>query len=200
MGNSSIVEGRLKFFFDDSYQCIKFDDQEFYGNFKNCQPYGKGVDIIACSKNRMLIIEVKDFEGYEDTSKWRLETDSKTNEKCDRNSISLDVEIAEKVSGTIACIYGSRTYQDHSEKADVYKFCWENLQSDRIIKDKQRLFVVLHIEGKFNSDARRMKGHLSRIRQALKKRLDWLRCEVLVQNMESANSCFYTVKKTIVAN
>jgi hypothetical protein len=90
-----VEEGNLRFEFPDEWTVIKYDDSRFYRDrVQKCQSV-KAADIVADSRGDIFIIEVKDFRRYRIGSKERLK-----NHK-------LATEVAEKVTDTIAGLYGA---------------------------------------------------------------------------------------------
>ena len=54
-----MIESNMKFEFSDQFRAIKFDDTEIYKKFQNNVSNGKGVDFIAYSKDKVILMEIK---------------------------------------------------------------------------------------------------------------------------------------------
>ena len=193
MGNT-IREGKLNFIFDNKFDAIKFDEQDYYKDFCSNQPFGKGVDIIAYSRELLQIIEIKNCIGHEKENEWRIKTNNMSQ---DGDEFSFDTEISLKIVNTVACLVGAQTYStQRPDKSLVYEKYWNFLESRDVLKDKAKIIVILHLEGDFDdiSHARNAKSYKKRIRDSIRKKLDWLKCDVVVPENREEASKWYRVE------
>ncbi|NLL06808.1 MAG: hypothetical protein GX270_13720 [Clostridiaceae bacterium] len=177
-----IREGSLQFEFAEGVKAIKFDETPYYKIFKDCMPGNKGVDIIAYDDKHFTLIEIKDFEGYENNKEniKRLMTNSQETE-------TLDDEVSQKVRSTVAAIFGSHINQD--KDLDEY---FEALKGRKSIANEfiPTVDVILFVEGDISKMVRK-KGLKQEtnvafkvIQDSLKRKLRWLTGRVSVENME----------------
>lgn len=171
-----IKEGSLTFVFDERTKAVKFDETDFYRKFFSHQPAGKGVDIIANNENYTLLIEIKNCLGHESDNKWRTRTNRREGDGED----SFDIEIAKKVSSTISCLYGAWTKQMGCSAAKELEPQYLAALHQFIPTDKKKLFIILFLEGNFESDSRSKKLTMKRISESIEQKLHWLNCKVQV--------------------
>ena len=187
-----IKEGDLTFIFDENVRAIKFDDTNFYRKKFNHLPGGKGVDIIADSKELLQLIEIKNCTGHEAENVWRTSTN---NSRVSSNpndptfgEDSFDVEVAKKVSSTIACLYGAWTKQQSSDSANELSVLWNEACKSSIPKDKKQIFVILFLEGNFGlqgPESRSKRIIMKHLQDSISKKLSWLNCRVSVVDSDT---------------
>lgn len=194
-----IEESDLKFEFDESISAIKFDDTEFYRQFFNKMPGSKGIDIIADSKNFLQFIEIKNCKGNETENVWRTSVDNRRASAVHgeiESKESYDVEVAKKVCSTIACLQGSRTKSEMTEKAKKLQIFWEGLNDARILKDKKKIYVILFLEGNFSENGPKSRSKqmiMKSLGDSISKKLSWLNCNVSVVDSDTYNQRLFRV-------
>ncbi len=194
-----MTEGSLQFDFGADAAAMKFDDTKFYrDSFAERMPEGKGVDFIVLTKDRLMLIEVKNCTGYESENIWRTDThhreeDIQSSGRETRTPETFDIEVAKKVAGTLACMAGAVTYNEKIE-ADVKEFApyWKEFQ--KIKKREIRLSVILFLEGDFPVQSRNKKMIMDSIKKKLNFYLKWLNAEAAVVDSTSCHR-FFVVKR-----
>lgn len=206
-----MTEGRLQFDFGADATAMKFDDTKFYRkSFAERMPEGKGVDFIALTKDRLMLIEVKNCTGHESESIWRTDTNLEQHKKSILNKIpncneikssleakhclfqmedSFDIEIAKKVASTVACMAGAATYSKGIElDAQIYDCYWK--QWEKLKKGTLTLNVILFLEGNFDSQTRSKKMIMRRIQNKLREHLKWLNGTMMVVDASTCTRYF----------
>jgi len=184
----TIRESNLSFSFpeEDNSLVIKFDDSRFYRDYFCHQPEGKGMDILACSNQRLQMIEIKNCSGYEAENIWRTRTNNAEQD-------GFDVEVVKKVASTIACLYGAWSKSQETEKAGELLPLWTYACNNDIPLCNLPLYVILFLEGNFGSASRTKKTIMLDIRQSIQKKLKWLNCKVFVVDSNTYNNSWFTV-------
>ena len=197
-----INESGLSFVFGNGTTAYKFDDDLFYRKEFNNLPGSKGVDIIVSSKQCIQMIEIKNCKGNEQDNIWRIKPDNKNvirlpsdNHNCGRDS--LDIEVAQKISMTISCLYGASTMRNTKETADKLRKYWSRIDTEDISKDKKQLIVTLFLEGDFNGyyKTRDKKMIMTALQRSIRHKLSWLNCKVSVVDSDTYNRSYYEVKE-----
>lgn len=194
-----IEESNLKFEFEETIKVIKFDDTEFYRHFFNKMPGAKGVDIIADSKDFIQFIEVKNCKGNETENVWRTSVDNRryfVSGRSDERKDSYDIEIVKKVCSTIACLQGSWTKSEMTEKAKELQVFWKGLNDARILKDKKKIYVTLFLEGDFSANgphSRTKMMIMKSLGDSINKKLSWLNCRVSVVDSDTYNQRMFKI-------
>ncbi len=196
-----MTEGSLQFDFGADAAAMKFDDTKFYrDSFAERMPEGKGVDFIVLTKDRLMLIEVKNCTGYESENIWRTDTNLEQHKKSildktpnynEMESIlraehclirmedSFDIEVAKKVASTVACMAGAATYSGRIElDTQIYDCYWKKW--GKLKKEPLTLHVILFLEGNFDSQTRSKKMIMRRIQNKLREHLKWLNGTVTV--------------------
>ena len=198
-------EGALDFQFSGLYTTVvKFDDMRFYRKFFNKMPYSKGVDFFAAGSNGFLFLEVKDCAGKESENRWRIAPD---NQKRDTSSTpvdttdrdSLDIEMSNKVAMTLACLVGASTKRKLEQQNTISE---GHTFLDAITKQNvPPIRIVLFLEGDFSTKTRSTKMIMKTLQDNIKKKLSWLECNVLVENLSTYRAGdFYTVQRILADN
>jgi len=194
-----INEDKLNFEFDgDKFNAIKFDDTNFYRNYFNKLPESKGVDILAKSDNELLFIEIKDCLGHESENLWRTGVNNSQISQCkneNKRLESFDIEISKKVAMTISCLVGAYTRLSTCQSAQELNEYVGAIQSSKIKKLNMKIYIILFLEGNFNSDPKRKSMIMKSISDSINKKLKWLNCKVLVVDMNTYNQKFFTVTR-----
>lgn len=168
-----MIESNMKFEFGDQFQAIKFDDTEIYKKFQNNVSNGKGVDFIAYSKDKVILMEIKNCTGHEAENKWR--TQHKTQKRPDGTiEDCFDLEVAKKVSCTLSCLTGAGTFDKYNRDDEHEQF----LQIlNMLIDHKHEIEIILFLEGDFGSQSRSKKMIMESIQTWLKRHFKgWLNC------------------------
>lgn len=185
-------EGSLEFIFADGLMPAKFDETRFYKKFASALPSGKGVDFIAAAEDSLILIEVKNCEGYERENEWRTLVNQKRGDE-----ETFDVEIARKVASTLSCLVGANTYPDKQgddEPADELKPYFEMLTKMR--KGKVHLKVYFFLEGDFATKTRTKDMIWKRIEEKIKEYFKgWLSCTVKIVDSAKTPYRYFTVRK-----
>ena len=185
----NLQESNLCFEFDGTFRAIKFDDTKFYRKKFQLLPDGKGVDFLAKNERTFLLVEVKNCKGHESDNRWRIAPD---NRKCSTapttvdttNRVSFDVEISQKVTMTLACLIGVHTqpeYQNHSDELKEYS---EALRSLNFSQSTNEIKILFLLEGDFSTRTRPQKLIMKALCDSIKRKLSWLNCSILVENIE----------------
>ena len=178
------------FDFTFSGDALKFDETEYYKQFKSYMPNGKGVDFLSKSPDSFLLMEVKNCLNYEQENIWRTKTDY-VNEDGEE---SFDIEVAKKVECTLACLVGARIAYSLG-KADELKPYFEAISSPKFERGQKSLKIILFLEGDFKSKTRSKKMIMKRIQEKIAMKMKWLNCIVRVVDLSSYNSRDYGVVK-----
>lgn len=182
-----IKEGNLTFNFGEHIRAVKFDDTNFYRKKFNRLPGGKGVDIIADSRDHLQLIEVKNCTGYEADNVWRTSTNNSRVSSDPKDPSfgedSFDIEVAKKVTATLSCLYGAWTKQQGSDSAKELSELWAGACSAAIPNDKKQLFIILFLEGSFGfpgPESRSKRTIMKNLQDSINSKLSWLNCRVSV--------------------
>lgn len=192
-------EGRLRFTFPGE-KAIKFDDTRFYKKRFNKFSGSKGVDFICDTNDFLLFLEVKDCLGREVENHWRIEINNGRVETApttvDTNGReSLDNEMVHKVTMTLSCLLGAKTFSESREDAEILVPYAEALEDEKIARQSKKLFVVLLLEGDFNSNSRSKKMQMTRIQESVEKKLKWLNCRVSVVDLDTYRERIFRVER-----
>lgn len=199
---ATIEESGLKFQFDDEqYSAVKFDEMPFYRDRFNKLPGGKGVDIIANSKEILQLIEIKNCIGHEVDNIWRtsnnntnLQAAPKELDISDRDS--FDIEIAKKIASTLTCLYGAWTKSESSEKASEMAIFWDGLNVEGIKKDQKKIVIILFLEGDFDKHGPRSRSKkmiMKSIKDSIETKLSWLNCRVTVVDSSTYKKKYFEI-------
>ncbi len=189
-----INESRLEFSFSDDYQVLKFDETLFYKKYFNAFPNSKGIDFLAKNESTVLMIEVKNFTDFEIENHWRLSTNTVKDE-----NVSLDIEMSQKVAMTIACIFGAHTKHLASSNAKELDTYFTPI-ANQVHSNKTNFKVLLFVEGikasPFKTRTKTMQ--LKALKDSISKKLAWLNCVVLVEDIETHKNNSFSVHKITV--
>jgi hypothetical protein len=205
-------EGNLSFQFPQKYQELKFDDTNFYkSKFMSYMPDGKGVDCIAFSESEFILMEVKNFSGYEKDNIWRTHTDSAVvniekqdigkriaNNKYSLDE-SLDIEVSKKVAMTLSCLLGAST-ENRLTADDDFRLYAKELLSKKYGAGEKNIIVILFIEGKFNAKTRTKRMIMEDLQKKILKKLSWLNCKVRVVDSTTHGDKYFTLQKAKESN
>ena len=195
-----VKESGLVFSFDINTKVIKFDDTRFYREDFNKLTGGKGVDILTSSSvnNLIQMIEVKNCKGNESDNKWRLGINNSTRsnmpngvDEYDRDS--LDIEVSQKVSMTISCLYGAWSFKNTIDRTVELADFWKDFCNSNIPSMKRKIIVTLFLEGDFGSRTRTKKMVMQKIQDSLNQKLKWLNCRAVVVDSDTYNPTYFCV-------
>lgn len=178
-----IKESGITFIFSRDYRVLKFDDSPYYRKEFNHLPGGKGVDFIADSKERILLIEVKNCTGRERENRSRTKTstgESKNEEVIGITANTFDEEIPLKIAMTLACLIGAHSKHQRSEHANELELYFQAIISEGVCNLKKEIIVVVVLEGNFGTASRSKKMILDRLQKSIRKKLDWLFCNKVI--------------------
>ena len=190
-----INESRLTFRFAGS-SALKFDDTPFYREHFNGLPGSKGVDILYDSAEWFVMLEIKNCVGQEADNRWRIEPNNKKINLAPDNAIgrdSLDIEIAQKVAMTIACLTGAATFGDLRQTAPPLIPFSDALDNEEFATHSKKLLAILFLEGQFGSQTRTKKMIMTDLQNSLRAKLDWLNCKVSVVDSSTYNKKIFTL-------
>ncbi|ACV63466.1 hypothetical protein Dtox_2686 [Desulfofarcimen acetoxidans DSM 771] len=192
-----IDESGIVFEFNDKLTVDKFDDTGYYQNYFKKLTGGKGVDFILNSDDTLMLIEVKNCAGYESDNRWRIfannskrDTTATMVDTDDRDS--LDIEIPKKVAMTLACLCGAHSQPQFQTHSNVLKKYFNFIRSNNISSEKNKIKIVLFLEGDFASKKMPQKLILTTLGRKIKEKLSWLNCNIIVENIESHHNNYYT--------
>ena len=177
-----INESGLSFRFPGE-TAIKFDDTRFYRENFNCLPGAKGVDILYNNSNWFVLLEIKNCLDQEDENRWRIAPNNQKKHLAPENikgRESLDIEVAQKVAMTIACLNGATTFGELRQTTQPLLSFANALYTEEFSKHNKKMLVILFLEGQFGSQARTKKMIMTNLQQSLRKKLAWLNCTVSV--------------------
>ena len=201
MGTNIIEESRLKFAFPDKSKVIKFDDTEFYRDYFNKLPEAKGVDFIAVDKDQIAFIEVKNCVGDEANCRWRIAPDNKKKNTTHtlvnvEGRDSLDIEVAQKMTMTIAALLGAKSLGDRKECVKELEAFSKFITNDSFSNNRKKKYVILFLEGDFGSITRFKKTIMRELQNSMERKLGWIDCRVSVVDSSTYNSkIFHIVDK-----
>ncbi len=198
MENNIKEESGLKFQFPKNDIVIKFDDTKFYRDYFNKLPGAKGVDFISVDNDKIAFIEIKNCTGDEGNCRWRI---TPNNQK--RNTThttvdvegreSLDIEVAQKTAMTIAALIGAKSFGDKKECLAELKEYIQFLSNANFSDDSKRKYVILFLEGNFDSRTRSKKMVMTALQDSLNKKLQWLNCRVSVVDSDTYDSKVFQI-------
>lgn len=166
-----MIESNIDFIFDEKYKVFKFDDTKIFNKFNNGIKNGKGVDFIAHSEDKVILLEVKNCKGYESENRWRTSLKSKQNSDGTIDDC-FDVEVAKKVSCTISCLTGAGTFDKYNCDDEYDQF---SQVLSELIDNNHKIEVIFFLEGDFGSKTRSKKMIMDIIQTRLKKHFKgWL--------------------------
>lgn len=192
-----IDESGIVFDFDNNLTVHKFDDTGYYQNYFKKMNGGKGVDFIVKSEDTLMLIEVKNCSRHENDNRWRIfpenskrSTTATIVDTDDRDS--LDIEIPQKVAMTLACLSGAHSQPQLQKHSDVLKEYFDFIKTNNISSGANKIKVILFLEGNFASRTMPQKLILKTLGDRINKKLSWLNCNVMVENIESHNDNYFT--------
>ena len=185
-------ESRIDFSFGAEYadHVLKYDATDYYRELFSAQPGSKAVDFIAASAKRILLIEVKNCLGNEAGNRWRISNNNKKRDNiptdhdiADRDS--LDIEVSQKTCMTLAALLGVYSQPNpQTLLAECVPFA-KAICSPGVMNHSTVIYVILVLDGKFGCHTRSDDMICLEIQRSLKKKLKWLKCEVLVTDSSS---------------
>lgn len=188
----NVSESKIDFSFGAEYadHVLKYDDTDYYRKLFSAQPGSKAVDFIATSAKRILLIEVKNCLGNEAGNRWRISNNNTKRDNiptdhdiADRDS--LDIEVSQKTCMTLAALLGVYSQpKPKAQVADCIPFA-KAICSPDVTNHRTMINVVLVLDGKFGCQTRNDDMIRLAIQNSLKKKLKWLKCEVLVTDSTS---------------
>ena len=195
-----LTEGKLQFTFPGE-KAIKFDDTDFYRKRFNKLSGAKGVDFICDTDDFLMLLEVKDCLGNEAENRWRVAVDN-TKVATSPTSVdtegreSFDNEVAHKVAMTISCLLGAQTFGENRpfQQEELIPYA-KALENEKIAQRNKNVFVVLLLEGDFQSGTRTKKMNMDRIQLSIEKKLKWLNCKVSVVDASTDRSKLFEVER-----
>jgi hypothetical protein len=172
-----IKEGSLLFDFNDDVTAIKFDEQPFYRNKFNVLKGARGVDILAYNRECFMILEVKDFRGYEIENRKRVTATSSVSKGKGCTEEPLDLELALKVRETLACMLAAALDDNEEDISPFFKPIIDKARGRSNISLK----VLLFVEG----DIPRFPLYSRNMIDSIKKKMRWLNARVFVENIDT---------------
>ena len=193
-----ITEGKLDIAFTEEYSPVKFDDTSFYRNKFVKVDGAKGVDVIAVRKNQLLFMEIKDCEGDEPNNRWRIVPNNRKRDTTatavnTENRDSVDIEVAQKVTMSLACLVGAMRQKDTDYIHNEWNGIPERLDLGRI----PEIHIILFLTGDFSTKRMGEKMILSKLQRSIETKLGWLKCRVLVENMSTQKKKYYEARRRL---
>ena len=192
-------ESGIVFDFAEGVEWDKFDETDFYQKHFKKMNGAKGVDFILKTKDSIILIEVKNCFRFENENRWRIFPDNSKKETIatkvdtdDRNS--LDIEIPQKVSMTLACLIGAHSRPFYENPSDLLKPYFNFTKSNEVPSGSRRIKVVLFLEGDFSKRSLTQKAIMTRLGDKIKGQLSWLNCKVIVENIGTHKKDYYTAR------
>ena len=192
------IESGIEFNFLDEFSIEKFDEIDFYRNEFNKLPAGKGVDFIVKNTDIIGMIEVKNCRGHESDNRWRIalnnkkiDTTATTVDTEGRNS--LDIEVAQKIAMTLACLCGANSKPDY-QNCDILKPYFAMISNNHVSSGVKRIKIILFLEGDFSTRSRPQKKIMKDIQDSIKSKLTWLNCHILVENIDTHRNDIYSAR------
>lgn len=187
----AINESGLIFTFQEGDE-VKFDDTKFYRNYFSMCPNAKGIDVINDSPQRILLLEIKNCTGHEADNNWRMACNNSKVSTAPttvdtENRESLDIEVAKKVTMTIACLIGAYTKKEGCVSASFLAPFSSILLDQKICTNRKEFLVILFLEGRFGCQTRTKKMIMKSLEDSIRKKLKWLNCLVSVVDSSSYN-------------
>lgn len=191
-----ITEGQLDIAFTDEYSAVKFDDSSFYRNKFEKFSGAKGVDIIAVRQKQLLFMEIKDCEGNESNNRWRVAPNNKKRDTTatmvdTENRDSVDIEVARKVTMSLAGLVGAMRQKD----TDYIRGEWSGIPEQLDLGKVSKIQVILFLTGDFSTKSRSEKMVLTELQRSIESKLGWLKCSVLVENMSTQKKKYYEARR-----
>lgn len=192
-----MMEKTLEIEVNDPYTAVKFDDSLFYQKkFSPSLDGAKGVDVIVSGKDHLLFLEIKDCEGHEPDNRWRI---FPKNKKRDTTATkvnvdgrdSLDIEVVQKVVMSLACLVGAVRQTD----TDYIRNEWNGVSYQLDLGKIPEICVILFLTGDFSTGTRTEKAVLTALQKSIASKLKWLKCRVLVENMETQRKKYYEIRR-----
>ena len=186
-------ESRMKFEFPDNSRNVKFDDnEEFYRKLFNALPGSKAVDFISLGKEYAAFIEIKNCLGDEGNCRWRIFPNNKKRETSHTTvnvggRDSLDIEIPEKVAMTLAALSGVVSFGETRESLRELNDIASEIIMNYLGKRRKKKYVILLLEGNFESHTRSKKMIMSELQKSMREKLKWLNCVVSVVDSDTYN-------------
>ena len=185
-----MIEGNIDFEFPNKYNVIKFDDTPFYRQYFNQLPYAKGIDFLAMNSSEIIFLEVKDFRGREANTKWKVRLNKHKYGTNYERMDSLDIEIAEKVAMTLACLAGATTKRHLQNQLTAGQTILSMLMQNNL----PSLRIILFLEGNFESHSKTQKMVMTAIKKSIQKKLAWLNCKVEVENLATQTGKYFSAE------
>lgn len=191
-------ESGLKFGFSERDIVVKFDDTKYYRDLFNALPGSKGVDFISIGKDAISFIEVKNCLGDEGNCRWRIIPNNKkqytTSTKVDvKERDSFDIEVSQKVAMTLAALVGASSFGERKSSLDELQRIIRAVFSDKFADDKKKKYVILFLEGNFNSHTRSKKMIMESLQRSMDTKMRWLNCKVSVVDSATYNKDIFKI-------
>lgn len=191
-------ESRMKFKFAEGSKTVKFDDEEFYRKYFNKLPDSKAVDFIFLTKEYMAFVEVKNCLGDEGNCRWRIFPNNKKKETSHtivdvEGRDSLDIEVPQKIAMTLAALSGVISFgETRSSTCELSELAYGVVAECLKDTDKKK-YVILFLEGNFESHTRSKKMIMSALQKEIKKKLEWLNIKVSVVDSDTYKSDIFQI-------
>ena len=172
---TQITESGFRFTFPEGYEAVKFDDTSFYRRYFSF-PGSKGLDIIACSAERIVLLEIKNCVRDIAGNRWRIAPDnqkvntiSTQHEVHDRDSV--DIEMIKKTAMTLACMVGAFTKKEGCPATEAIVPVYSALVDEKVCSYHRKVIVVLFLEGEFGSAVRPTSAILRLLQTSMNNKL-----------------------------
>lgn len=161
-------------------------------------PGAKGVDCISVDNDKIAFIEIENCTGDEGNCRWRIVPNNRkrdtTHTTVDvEGRDSLDIEVAQKTAMTIAALIGAKSFGDKKECLAELKEYIQFLSNATFSDDSKRKYVILFLEGNFDSRTWSKKMIMTALQDSLNKKLQWLNCRVSVVDSDTYDSRLFQI-------
>lgn len=111
------------------------------------------------------------------------------------NHADVSIRAAEK-DMTISCLLGAQTCRKNNRWKEEELMPYATaLEEEKIPQGRKSVFVVLFLEGNFESDVRKKLATMQRIQESIEKKLKWLNCKVSVVDASTYRSKLFEVER-----
>lgn len=194
-----IEESGVEFEFSDSNKTVKFDDERFYKEMFNSFPKSKAVDFVELGNDFAAFIEVKNCLGDEGNCRWRIAPNNRKKDTSKtivnvENRDSVDIEVVQKTAMTLAALSGATSFdKNKSSLREINRYAIKTIHDYLCVNSKVK-YVILFLEGNFESHTRSKKMIMNDLQRSMKSKLKWMNCKVSVVDSDTYNPKIFKIK------
>ena len=147
---------------------------------------------LCCGAYYMLVYQSSDYYTQIDNTK----VDTSPTPVDTEGRESFDNEVAHKVAMTISCLLGAQTFGENRpfQQGELIPYA-KALENEKVAQRNKTIFVILLLEGDFQSGTRTKKMNMDRIQLSIEKKLKWLNCKVSVVDAGTYRSDLFEVER-----